>query len=202
MGVTAGGIRSRSNVVDLYNIASGSNAFSITTSMIASTTAAPSTSAPSLEHPKVVLTLTGSISTFGEGSARRAAFVSGLAAVLRITENQIVIVSVTEGSVIVELGFVRLGGVHPSPADVVLRLKSAAASGELEQFGVTELSVGQEVVFTTSSETGVDVGVAVGASVGGVMCVVLLVAAVWRLRKYLSQVHSCSTLVRGFVPCS
>ena len=127
---------------------------------------------------------------------------SGLAAVLRISENQIVIVSVTEGSVIVELGFVRLGGVHPSPADVVLRLKSAAASGELEQFGVTELSVGQEVVFTTSSDTGVDVGVAVGASVGGVMCVVLLAAAVWRWRKYISQVHSCSTLVRGFVPCS
>jgi hypothetical protein len=117
------------NAVDLYNM---HNMKSI------------STSAPSLEHPKVVLKLTGSISTFGEGSARRAAFVSGLAAVLRISENQIVIVSVTEGSVIVELGFVRLGGVHPSPADVVLRLKSAAASGELEQFGVTELSVGQE----------------------------------------------------------
>ncbi len=127
---------------------------------------------------------------------------SGLAAVLRISESQIVIVSVTEGSVIVELGFVRLGGVQPSPADVVLRLKSAAASGELEQFGLTELSVGQEVVFTTSSETGVDVGVAVGASVGGVMCVVLLVAAVWRWRKYISQVHSCSTLVRGFARCS
>jgi hypothetical protein len=109
--------------------------------------------------------------------------VSGLAAVLRISENQIVIVSVTEGSVIVELGFVRLGGVHPSPADVVLRLKSAAASGELEQLGVTELSVGQEVVFTTSSETSVDVGVAVGASVGGVMFVVLLAAAIWKFRQ-------------------
>jgi hypothetical protein len=125
--------------------------------------------------------------------------VSGLAAVLRISENQIVIVSVTEGSVIVELGFVRLGGVHPSPADVVLRLKSAAASGELEQLEVTELSVGQEVVLTTSSGTGVDVGVAVGASVGGVMCVVLLAAAVWRWRIYLSQVHSCSLLVQAFV---
>jgi len=46
------------------------------------------------------------------------------------------------------------------------------------------------------------VGVAVGASVGGVMCVVLLVAAVWRWRKYLSQVHGCSSLVQVFVPCS
>ena len=127
---------------------------------------------------------------------------SGLAAVLRISENQIVIVSVTEGSVIVELGFVRLDGAHPSPADVVSRLKSAAASGELEQFGLTELSVGQEVVFKTSSETGVNVGVVVGASVGSVVCAVVLVAAVWRWRKYLSQVHSCSSLVQGFVPCS
>ena len=108
----------------------------------------------------------------------------------------------TEGSIIMELGFVRLGGAHPSPANVVLRLKSAAASGELELFGLTELSVGQEVVFTTSSETGVNVGVVVGASVGGVMCIVLLVAAVWRWRKYLSQVHSCSSLVQVFVPCS
>jgi hypothetical protein len=53
---------------------------------------------------------------------------------------------------------------------------------------------------TTSSETGVDVGVAVGASVGSVTCVVLLVAAVWRWRKYLSQVYSCSTLVPVFFP--
>ncbi len=126
---------------------------------------------------------------------------SGLATVLLISENQIVIVFVTEGSVIVELGFVRLGGAHPSPADVVLRLKSAAASGELEQFGLTELSVGQEVVFTTSSETGVDVVIAVSASVCGIMCVVLLVAAVWRWRKYLSQVHSCSSLAQVFVSC-
>jgi hypothetical protein len=199
MRVTAG--TRYSNAVDLYNSASGTT----TTAAAAPTTqtAAPTTSAPpAFEHPKVVLKLSGSISTFGEGSARRAAFVSGLAAVLRISENQIVIVSVTEGSVIVELGFVRLGGAHPSPADVVSRLKSAAASGELEQFGLTELSVGQEVVFKTSSETGVNTGVVVGASVGGVVCVVVLVAAVWRWRKYLSQVHSCSSLVQVFVPCS
>ena len=50
--------------------------------------------------------------------------------------------------------------------------------------------------------TSAPVGVVVGASVGGVMCVVLLAAAVWRWRKYISQVHSCSTLVLGFVPCS
>jgi hypothetical protein len=45
-----------------------------------------------------------------------------------------------------------------------------------------------------SPTTSVNVGIAVGASVGGVIFVVLLVAAVWRWRKYLSQVHSCSLL--------
>ncbi len=55
---------------------------------------------------------------------------------------------------------------------------------------------------STATAVTASVGVAVGASVGGVMCVVLLAAAVWRWRQYISQVHSCSTLVRGFVPCS
>jgi predicted MFS family arabinose efflux permease len=55
---------------------------------------------------------------------------------------------------------------------------------------------------STAAGSTFNVGVAVGASVGGVVCVVLLVAAVWRWRKYLSQVHSCSSLVQVFVPCS
>ena len=57
-------------------------------------------------------------------------------------------------------------------------------------------------LYIMTSSVGPSVGVLVGASVGGVMCVVLLAAAVWRWRKYISQVHSCSTLVLGFVPCS
>ena len=81
----------------------------------------------------------------------------------------------------------------------VCKLNNAEASSELKQFGVIELSVGQEVVFTTSSN---DMSVVVGASVGGVVCVVLLVAAVWRWRKYLSQVHGCSSLVQVSVPYS
>ncbi len=126
---------------------------------------------------------------------------SGLAVVLRISENQIIFVSVTEGSVVVELGFVRMGGVHPSPADVVLRLKSAAASGELEQFGLIELTIGQESIFKVSSETSasVDVGVIVGASVGSVIGVILLMAVIWRWRRHRSQVHLCCSLLSPFV---
>ena len=55
---------------------------------------------------------------------------------------------------------------------------------------------------TSSTAAGSTLGVAVGASVGGVVCVILLVAAVWRWRKYISQVHSCSSLVHVFFPCS
>jgi hypothetical protein len=138
------------------------------------------------------LKLIGSISTFGEGSARRAAFLSGLAAVLRISENQLVIISVTEGSVIIELGFVRLGGAHPSPAEVVSRLKSAAASGELGQFGLTELTVGQDTIFISSSETSASVNASViaGACVGGVIGTIVLTAIIRKLLNRGKKVHT------------
>ena len=66
----------------------------------------------------------------------------------------------------------------------------------------TTAFVSPSTTAVAAPSTGVNVGVAVGASVGGVICVVLLVAAVWRWRKYLSQVHGCSSLVQVFVPCS
>ena len=128
MRVTAGS--AFSNATDLYNSASGTHSPEVT-------------SAPSVDEdtPVVLITLTGSIDEFGEGSARRAAFVSGLAALLGIKEKNIAIISVTSGSIIVELGFVNAGPGNPSPADIVSRLKSAAASGGLNQFGYIGLKV-------------------------------------------------------------
>ena len=126
------------------------------------------------------MTLTGSIDTFGEGSERRTAFVSGLVSILAIPTNQLVIISVTAGSVIVELGFLRIDGAPSSPTEVVSRLKSAATSGQLGKFGLTTLSVGQENVFDTQ---GLSVGTIVGISVGVVCGVVLLVALVWKFRQ-------------------
>ena len=143
MKVSAGG--EGSNATDLYNSASGTHSGPGTTSLAATTTAATPeiTSAPSVDEdtPVVLITLTGSIDEFGEGSARRAAFVSGLAALLGIKEKNIAIISVTSGSIIVELGFVNAGPGNPSPADIVSRLKSAAASGGLNQFGYIGLKV-------------------------------------------------------------
>ena len=127
--------------------------------------------------------LTGSLDTFGEGSERRAAFVSGLAAVLEISEKQIVIISVTEGSVIVELGFVRLAGVLVSTTEIVLRLKNAAKSGQLDKFGLTDLSVGTDNVFAKSSASS-DSAVIVGASIGGAIGIALIAALIrWRWRR-------------------
>ncbi len=118
---------------------------------------------------------------------------SGLAAVLKIPEKQMVIISVTEGSVIVELGFLRMDAAQASPNEIVLRLKAAAASGELEKFGLTDLTVGQETVFEKSS----DVATIVGASVGSVIGVFLLVIVVCRWRRCgIFQVFSASALSR------
>ncbi len=142
-----------------------------------------STSCQALEHEKIILTLTGSIDTFGEGSERRKAFISALSSVLAIVENQMVIISVrvvTAGSVIVDLGFLRINGAQSSPTEVVSRLKLAATSGQLDKFGLTALSVGQENVFDTNSAS-VNVGTIVGASVGGVVGIVLLGALFWKL---------------------
>jgi hypothetical protein len=126
------------------------------TSAAAATTAAAMaevTSAPLVDEdtPIVLITLTGSINEFGQGSARRAAFVSGLAALLGINEQNIAIISVASGSIIVELGFVNAGPGNPIPADIVSRLKSAAASGGLSQFGFMGLKVVRDAVSKTSS---------------------------------------------------
>ena len=101
-------------------------------------------------EPTIIVKLSGTIDTFSEGSERRRAFVSGIAAVLRILERQVVIISVTAGSVIVELSFIRADEVQASPSEIVLRLKSAAASGELDKFGVTAVNVGQDNVFNSN----------------------------------------------------
>ncbi len=182
-----------------YNITSGTatSAPTAATTTTVPTTSAAAATVPLLEHPKIVLTLTGSIGTFGEGSTRRTVFVSGLAAVLRILEEQIIIVSVTEGSIIIEMGFVRLGGAHPSPADVVSRLKSAAVSRELDQFGLIGLSVGEENIVIEATAS-VDVGIIVGVSVGGVICFILLMAAIRYSRKHQSQVNLCFRFVELF----
>ena len=93
----------------------------------------------------IVLTLTGSIETFSEGSERRLAFVSILASTLSISENQIVIISVRSGSIIVELAFLQISSSDVSPAEAALRLNAAMAEGSLQSIGAVSLSIGGQV---------------------------------------------------------
>jgi hypothetical protein len=124
-----------------------------------------------------------------------------LATILKIPEKQMVIISVTEGSVIVELGFLRLDAAQASPNEIVLRLKAAATSGELEKFGLTDLTVGQETVFEKSSNVS-NVAAIVGASVGSVIGVFVLVFAVCRWRRCgIFQVIFASALLSSCFFC-
>jgi hypothetical protein len=114
---------------------------------------------------------------------------SGTAATLfcPLTANTLTIVCTTIQTVAVGVNKITFaaGELITGPA------VAASASGLTVSTSVDAVSAGTVVPALAPATTtaGVDVGVAVGASVGGVMCVVLLVAAVWRLRKYLSQVH-------------
>jgi len=104
------------------------------------------------EHPIVKITMSGTIETFFEGSVQRQTFVENLAALLGISKMQIVIVAVWSGSINVELAFLRdVTSSLASPLDVVLRLKNAAAGGELDVFAVTGLTVGGQHVSLESS---------------------------------------------------
>jgi hypothetical protein len=103
------------------------------------------------EHPVVVITMSGTIDAFSEGSIQRQLFVENLAASLGISKMQIVIVAVWSGSINVELAFLRDVTSSASPSDVVLRLKNAAAAGELDAFALTGLSVDGQLVSLPSS---------------------------------------------------
>jgi serine/threonine protein kinase len=105
---------------------------------------------------------------------------SGLAVILKIPEKQIVIISVTEGSVIVELGFLRLDAAQASPNEIVLRLQTAATSGELDIFGLTALSVGEEKVIDDGSSS-LSAGAIVGAVLGSIFGALVLAFVMYRL---------------------
>ena len=120
---------------------------------VSSSTATPVTStAPFVsDHPAVVVTMTGTIDTFSEGSDRRRSFISSFAALLIIFERQIVILSVRSGSIIVDLAFARDAASSVSPSDFISRLKDAAAAGKLVPLGITGLSIGGQFIAVSSA---------------------------------------------------
>jgi hypothetical protein len=138
-----------------------------------------------LEHQRIVLTLTGSIQTFSEGSERRRSFIVGLATILDIPERQIAIISVSSGSVIVELAFIRDSASSVSPVQAAIRLQEATSAGKLQEFGVTDLNIGGESVFTqeSSSEIPVIVGSSIGVSLSVLLIAVVTIFAIKKMRS-------------------
>jgi hypothetical protein len=129
------------------------------------------------------LAITGSIENFSEGSDRRQTFLSSLASILAILESQIVIVSVTSGSIIVELAFLRDSNSTVSPSETTSRLKNALIEGKLEKLGALDLKIGGQSVNLQSSSSSSSLLV-IGSSIAGAVVVsaILILAIKYKLR--------------------
>ena len=142
-----------------------------------------STKCEILEHDPIVLTITGSIDSFLEGSERRRTFLSSLALILDILENQIVILSIKSGSIIVELAFIRDSKSTASPLEATSRLKTAVLEGTLEKLGALDLKIGGQSV-NPSSSSSASLPLVIGSSTAATVVVlgILIVAIKYRLR--------------------
>jgi alpha-tubulin suppressor-like RCC1 family protein/serine/threonine protein kinase len=141
-----------------------------------------------LGHDETVLVLSGSIDTFQEGSPRRALVLEGLASILDIPLAQILVISVTSGSVILELAFLsewtlpywpfEVIRAAASPADAFKRLQAAATSGRLDGFGVTQMKVAGKSVYSTDIAPPFPV-LYVSLAGGGALLLIVIGAIVW-----------------------
>ncbi len=144
-----------------------------------------STKCEVLEHDPVVLTITGSVNSFLEGSERRRTFLSSLALILDILESQLVILSIKSGSIIVELAFIRDSNSTTLPLEAISRLKTAVLEGKLEKLGAVDLKIGGQS-FNPSSSSSASLLLVIGSSTAGAVVVlaILIVAIKYRLRHW------------------
>ena len=175
------------------------NAINCTVCQVKMYSANRSDSCQKLEHEELFVVLEGSIDTFGEGSQLRNNFVAGVASIVGVLMSQIVIISVKSGSIIVEMGFLRLASSQVSPAAAVQNLTRAATSGQLDWLGlkgimynntlVVERIVYRDVPASPHSDT----ALIIGSSFGGFSVFVLVVAAIvfgfksWQDKQKLIQ---------------
>jgi hypothetical protein len=136
-----------------------------------------------MEHEPVVLSITGSIDTFYEGSEHRRAFLSGLASILAIPESRIFIVSIKSGSVIIELAILRDSNSTTSPSEAISRLKDAFLEGKLELLGVKDLNIDSQSVKQPSVLSPLVIGV---STAGAVILFVILFASI-KYRRHILQ---------------
>lgn len=128
--------------------------------------------------------MTGSIESFTEGSSRRNSFTSGLASILGIHQRQIHYLSVRSGSIIVELAFMKMATSAVTPDRAIALLKDAFLAGKLDDFGVIDLTVGGQSVYSSSTPY-----FAIAASSGLVFIVGVL------LFRYLRSRFKCNIKV-------
>lgn len=144
-----------------------------------------------MEHERIVVTIDGSFDSFGAGSSLRRAFVFKLSGLLGLQEDQIAIISVKSGSIIVELGFLKIDSSAVSPADAVVRLRSAAAAGQLESLSVKNLAIGTETVplFTDpASSLFQQASVLAGIICGGIFFIIVVVIIFRRVKNTLKRI--------------
>ena len=80
-------------------------------------------------------------------------------------------IAVTDGHVIVRLCFLHLDAAQASPNEVMVRIKGSAASGEMENFGLTAMTKSEEKVIDDGRST-LSAGAISGAVLGGLLGVV------------------------------
>jgi hypothetical protein len=143
------------------------------------------------------LKLTGSIESFREGSEQRRAFLSGLASTLDIVENQIIILSVRSGSIIVELAFLRHSDSAISPSEATSRLETAHVEGKLLKLGVTDLFVDGNTVNKPSSSSALSplvLGIIAAGTV--IFSVILYFAIKYFKRRFCEKTSQSEVLAR------
>lgn len=143
-------------------------------------------------HEELILVLSGSIDTFQAGSPRREQVMSSISQTVDVPQNQIVIVSVTSGSVILELAFLShwTSPLWPfevlyfktPPNEALSRLQSAATEGKFEGLGLNQLKVGGKSVY--SNETKVSSTVIIASVSAAVAFLLMLAGLVLWWKKY------------------
>ncbi len=132
-------------------------------------------------HPVIIFKLYGSVHSFTETSDRRTKFIALLVEKLSLSSFfQPIIVSVSAGSVIVDLVFYQSGSglsIH----DVIQRLKASFKSGDFESIGVIGLTIGDEAILLPETGISLLVIIVVSAISFQIVCILGMLALKKRL---------------------
>jgi serine/threonine protein kinase len=142
-----------------------------------------------LEHEDLVVVLEGIVETFGLESPLRKQFMSDIATIIGVLTDQIVIISVKTGSIIVKMGFLRVASSKVSPIAAVQNLTRAASSGSLDSFRLKSIFynntlIAERIVYSdVSAPLPSNAPLIIGISFGGFTVVALVAAGIYFRRR-------------------